>query len=221
IHSFQKKEWIPMLWVKNSYNKTESFSILFGWMRLACLNGMIMNEKEEFKIKFLHKKSRFMLDVGMIIQTLQQQDVLRESRDKLYGFVHHLKNMEINPDKALALACKMLGLKFWAKKHEALEGRELYHVIRKSPDYMHFSQLFRPIAHTYFRELGYNAYALLNILTDLISHHGTEIKKLKNFSSRADYFYTLPAAEMKSFVNLAQNPGFSLENYLGKYKLIL
>jgi hypothetical protein len=155
-----KESWTPFVRISNSYNKTFTLKYEIGFCRWICLNGVIVGQtgvsfsathtKRISKwdiVTTLRKRTREnMGNVGSLWRTFEQK-------------MNMLWNIQMNPSDAMTLYCKVFDIK--TPKEEISEQQKEWLFLRaKQIDHLRAE---------YFNELGDNAYAMLNVLTDFAS----------------------------------------------------
>ncbi len=155
----ESDQWTPFVRITNSYNKTYLLKYEIGFCRWICLNGVIFGQKG-VTLAFNHTQIT-QKDLDEIIKKAIKQ--IGNIRDLWLEFEKKLKRLrEISIPESLSLAmfCKAFGIVIKdEKKLKPLQKKSLgikaKQILTASKDY--------------FDELGNNAYAIFNVLTDFAS----------------------------------------------------
>ncbi len=195
-------KWIPFIRISNSYNKTLMLKYEVGFCRWICLNGVIFNQKgitfafnhNDFSQKTLERIiSRALKDIGDI------RSMWSSVEDRL----QRLRNIDIQESLVLPIYCKAYGItydenkKLSAKQRDSVGAKVMQ--IKNS-------------GREYFEEMGYNAYAMFNVLTDFASFpSGTT--NANNFI----HGYQRKAGNWADeFLSEYQKTSFSWDTYIGE-----
>jgi hypothetical protein len=107
----------------------------------------------------------------------------------------------------VALVFQILNIKF---------DLSLAHQDIKKINYLkNWIELIKMLSKRYFDELGSNAYAAFNVVTDLVSHQ-EEYKNITGYSFDVRSFYIKPTDWMESFLQKSATRDFDYEEYLEK-----
>ena len=104
-----------------------------------------------------------------------------------------------------ALVCHVLNIN--------LELPEEKQIKKKINSLQNLIELTRILTTRYTNEVGSNAYAAFNVLTDLVSHQD-QYKNLTGFYFNVRSFYAKPTDWMYDFSNQTKVKGFEYPNYL-------
>jgi len=198
VSVFPGDNWIPFLRITNSYNRSYALGFTMGFCRGICSNGIIFSEKS-VKFKYTHSRAA---------QNAQNDFVFK--RDSLVqmekSFIDNLKNLhKVRFPRPLIwpLVCKVFEIRppggspggknfkgFYAAKSHILE-----------------------LSNRYFRELGDNCYAVLNILTDYASRPDG----LYSSSVQTHSLQRKSGIWARGFLQEVTKPAFSFESYLDEY----
>jgi hypothetical protein len=189
--------WTPYIRITNSYNRMFALNFDLGFCRWICMNGVIFGKKN-IEFKFYHSKSatdpvaKFKLKAGELA-TLEAQ------------FIAHLNNItrfHVPTRVMWPLACKVFGFSL----HDApTERQEQMMEERKT--------CVRELTNRYFKELGENGYAALNVLTDYASRPVGVIAPEMNI----DALQRKSGEWILDFVAAIEARDFSFDKYLGDY----
>ena len=104
-----------------------------------------------------------------------------------------------------ALVCHVLNIN--------LELPEEKQIKKKINSLQNLIELTKILTTRYTNEVGLNAYAAFNMLTDLVSHQD-QYKNLTGFYFNVRSFYAKPTDWMYDFSNQTKVKGFEYPNYL-------
>lgn len=197
---WQNEKWVPFLRVTNSYNRTRLLRFDVGFCRWVCTNGVIFGHRGA-TIKYPHSKNavREIERVGIKAGDLQKLKL--EFIERL----NNLKRYHVPKKEMLPLACKVFDL---SVDDQALGRPQRVEQLRD------FRSGFEGLTTRYFDEMGENAYAALNVITD--------------FASRPTSIYISPTAVVDSlqkkagtwideFIPAIKNDKFDFGEYLGDF----
>lgn len=156
----RNESYTPFLRVSNSYNRTLVLRYEIGFCRWICLNGCIFGAKS-YSATFVHslqKKQRSVYDA--IAEARRTIGSIEDIWAVLEGKLATLSGIPVPFELALPVFCQVFGLPDVDKEEVSLAVAEKHAARGK-----HFLEQ----AKSYFEELGPNAYALFNALTDFAS----------------------------------------------------
>lgn len=196
---WEQDQWLPFIRTTNSYNRTYALSFEIGFVRKLCSNGVLFNKKS-LELKYYHsKENKFEIqnDVSKIIATT-----------KLFT------------DQCAKLAlCKfpkeMIVPLIFQALNVNLELPGESQIIQKLKNLNNLVTTIRDLTDLYFGAIGDNTYAVLNVMTDLISHQDL-LKCLPGYYLHVRSYYTKPTAWMDDFSNKMDANGFAFDKYLSK-----
>ena len=156
----RRESYTPFLRISNSYNRTLVLRYEIGFCRWICLNGCIFGKKS-YTATFVHslqKKQRSVYDaIAEARRTIGSiEDLWADMERKLTV----LSGITVPFESALPVFCQVFGVPDVDKEEVSLSVAEK-HVARAE----HFLEQGR----SYYGDLGPNAYALFNTLTDFAS----------------------------------------------------
>lgn len=195
--------WLPFLRISNSYNRTFALSYELGFVRELCSNGFIFS-KDSIHVKYHHIKGRTPLDLHVDVSKLRQYEI---------DFVNYLNNLNrfyVDPIYVFPLVLKATNQKF------SIDNKGPEKVNYEIDRYNKTKRIIAELTSHYYRELNPTAYAVLNILTDFISHH-RDYQTIPYFSSHLNNYYRMPSQWILDFTREIQKTDFNMENYLGTY----
>jgi hypothetical protein len=129
-------------------------------------------------------------------------------------FVNHLNNLNrfyVDPVYVFPLVLKALNLNF------NLEYGNQKQLDRELERYSRTKSIITDLTYAYYKELKPTAYAVLNIITDYVSHQD-KYKTIPLFSSHVNGYYNKPGSWIHDLTTEIQNPKFNMEEYLGEFK---
>lgn len=198
---FKQDTWLPFLRVTNSYNKTYLLRYQIGFVRALCSNGLIFDE-ESIVLKKAHIKSNGDFEVDAEIRA----DRFRELKNSFINSMDGLFKYNVPRKHVLSLAYKILSLKFQVTnsieniRNKALEQQKA------------FETKVDELTNQYYEELEPTAYAVLNVLTDLISHENYDV--IPNYSGRESGLQKKTYEWARSFPDEINRKDFSWSQYL-------
>lgn len=196
------ESWTPFLRITNSYNRRSVLRYEVGFCRWICLNGCIFGQKS-FTISIRHDELDSYNDY---------QKVIREARDKMGSIdfiwqtiirrLEALRSIEISQLMVLPLFCKIFGIKIDKDKLTDVQKEKLA---------TRAGQILKS-AKEYFAEMGGNAYALFNVMTDYASFPADLSEgsvTIHNLQHRVGRW-------VDEFIEAHEKEGFSLSKYIGE-----
>ncbi|MEI7422009.1 MAG: DUF932 domain-containing protein [Prolixibacteraceae bacterium] len=207
LEKWEQDTWLPFLRISNSYNRTFALSFEIGFVRELCSNGFIF-DKESIKVKFAHTRGQIPVKFEVDVSKLRKYEI---------EFVNHLNNLNrfyVDPIYVLPLVLKALNHRFRLNDNNPkIRDRELER-------FSDTKSLINELTDIYYKELKPTAYAVLNIVTDLISHQ-QDYKTIPLFSSHINSYYNKPGDWIQDFTLEIQSQKFNMEEYLGEFKTYL
>ncbi len=146
----------PFIRVTNSYNCMRALSFEIGFFRKVCGNGLILPQAV-ILFRFNHLKSEIGAQIDFDVSSgafLKMRQSFLESLDVLTGY-------QVAEDDFELLARSALGIRPPLNVEENRRTQE---------DWQALSSCFSALCDHYYRDLGGNAYAILNAVTDFASH---------------------------------------------------
>jgi len=194
---WQQERWLPFLRVSNSYNRSHALSFEIGFVRKLCSNGVLFNKKT-MKIKYHHVKDS-QLHIKNDTEAIKSETKL---------FAEHCKTLNEIPipqEKMFPLACKIFNVN--------LNPPDRRNLLRKIQQLSTFKETVDKLSTIYAKDLGENAYAVLSIVSDIVSHQNAQ-KIFPGFYLNVRTYYALPTDWMNDFVRLNTGGGFEMDEYL-------
>jgi hypothetical protein len=201
VNVFRQEVYLPFLRLTNSYNARRALRFEIGYCRKLCLNGVIF-ESEVIEFRFPHSRER----IGETLSFKLGKKRMEAVREKFGAQAERLLSYGVDKDVAVPL--------FFKAMHLPLP--------KSSDDYCdRAAELFDPLKTTaealvkkYEAEIGANAYALFNALTDFASRPPA----LRDFRRGEHSMQTQAGRWLREFDALLQvNPKPKLTEYLGEY----
>lgn len=149
----QKDPYAPFVRVTNSYNRTRSLGFTIGFLRMVCGNGMIL-PSASVRFAFTHNTRRLGERIEFEISRKPYQNLRKDFLD----FLRPLRRCAIGPAYFRPIA--LLALAVRAPKKPSNKEKNAWESFRGKVD---------SLGRTYAKDVGENAYALLNVVTDIAS----------------------------------------------------
>jgi len=145
----------PFVRVTNSYNRTRALNFDIGYCRKVCQNGLILRSTL-ITFKLNHRRS----EIRDALRFDISPDRLARQRQDFQAFLRRLQACAVPPSAMAGLACAVLGLR-------APEGVDTTEARLNAWESL--SALIASASGRYEQELGANAYAVLNTVTEFAS----------------------------------------------------
>lgn len=195
------ESWTPFVRISNSYNKTMVLKYEIGFCRWICKNGMIFGQlgmtfsmnhlgyitPDEIN-RLIEKARRSIGEIGSLWSQFEKKMI-------------QLKNTPIPISSALAMYCKAFDIKI--NKNEVSDNK--VEILRSKA-----KQIVKA-SKDYFKELGNNGYAMMNVLTDFASFPDWTSSP----SNFVDGYQRKVGAWVDDFLKESQKEGFSPSKYIG------
>lgn len=192
----------PFVRVTNSYNGRRALTFNIGFHRKMCLNGLV-GPDVIVRFRFDHTQA----DLGTNIEFNVDRQQVSKLKESFLDSFKTLRQCSIDAQYFTPLIQSIICLKAPRNSPEhplpAWQSRDWYALEQRVDD----------LSQKYLRDLGGNAYAVLNAVTELASHPPSShfIRRDRNSLQR------LAGEWMLDFRKLCTQPGFSVADYL--YKL--
>lgn len=198
----QHEDWTPFLRISNSYNKTLTLRYEIGFCRSICLNGVIFGKKSiTFSMNHL-----FTLETTKIDRFIEKTRHEIGDIDSLWLEVKErlnaLRRIEIPATLILPMFCRAFKINV---TEEIVKDYQTDSLAAKAAQILDSGR-------QYFDDLGNNAYALLNVLTDFASFPegvGRPDRFIHGYQRKVGDWADELLAESKI-------DGFSLDKFIGK-----
>ena len=199
---FRQDTWLPFLRVTNSYNKTYLLRYQIGFVRALCSNGMIFDE-ESIVLKKAHVKNNGDFDIEAEVRS----DRFRELRNNFINSLDGLYKYNVPREYLIALTYKILSIKFQVKN--SIKDFRIKAIEQKKQ----FEAKVNELADLYYAELDSTAYAVLNVLTDLLSHQEYDV--IPNYAGRESGLQKKIYEWARDFPNEISKKSFLWDEYVG------
>lgn len=200
---YGNEQWIPFVRITNSYNCTLVLRFEIGFCRWICKNGCIFGGKS-FSFSITHNERNYEKWVGEIIR--QAKAALGDVNDIWSAFkrdLDALKSITLPEMMALPMYCKAYGV-FIDKKKVTDKQKETW--AKRAAMILNGSK-------SYFEELGNNAYALFNVLTDYASF--PEEFQRAAVTNNINSYQRKVMTWAQELISESSNETFSLSKYIG------
>ena len=197
----EKESWIPFVRISNSYNRTVTLKFEVGFCRFICLNGVIFGKKG-LSFSITHTGSITVREIDTLIKRAKAEigeigSLWKSFEQKMIV----LKGIRIPLSLALAIYCKVFDI-------IANEENENWH----NPRILLSAEQILKSSKEYFEELGDNAYAMMNVLTDYASFP----EWANNSAYLVDGYQRRVGKWVDEFIEEHNKDGFILSDYIGE-----
>ena len=187
----------PFLRVTNSYNTSRVFSIHFGFTRIRCMNSVIADES--LRVSLAHTA-----DIEKRIDEGVTEAKFEKAARRFQTHLEPLERIRIPAARFRPIIQSVLGIH--KPQGMPVDRRESWRLLE---------QIIDATSHTYFRQFGENAYALLNAITDLATSPPTKEQVGYSFIRRERHSLQLLAGRwVAEFSRSLLRPGFDLDSYV-------
>jgi len=184
----------PFIRVTNSYNGLRALGFDIGFYRKVCKNGMIMPDSI-IRFKFNHQRS----EIGKTIQFEVAKQRLAKLTTIFTDSLTGLRNCAVQLPQFESLVCGALSL---TPPNEPDE--------RQESDWEDLRDHLAEMSGRYVSELGENAYAAFNTITEFASHPPDNRCLHRDRHS----LQRLAGSWLTSFRESSRRPGFSITSHL-------
>lgn len=188
----------PFIRVTNSYNGLRALSFDIGYNRKVCKNGLILRESA-IRFKFTHMRR----DIGETVQFKIPQDKLARMKANIGEYFNRLKSYDITRSQFEPLMRAVL----LVRKPEHAEHKPKF-----ADDWDKLENHIKEMCDRYAVDLGENAYAVFNAITEFASHppeNRCVFRDRHSFQRRAGYWLT-------DFTSESSLPEFDLQRHIEK-----
>lgn len=186
----------PFIRVTNSYNGLRALAFDIGFFRKVCKNGMILPESV-IRFKFTHLQR----DIGETIKFEIAHEKLTKLRASFGEYLRVLR--DYNVDRA-AFEPLVFGILLVRKPKNATPGS------REAEDWVALEGHLKGMCDRYAHELGENAYAVFNAVTEFASHP----PRNRCLHRERHSFQRLAGVWLNDFSRQCREPGFMIAEYL-------
>ena len=199
----------PFIRVTNSFNGLRALGFDIGFYRKVCKNGLILPESV-IRFKFSHSRQ----EIGKTLQFHVERSRLDQLKKSFTESVTQLRNCPVERSEFEPLVCAVLQLRppkqdesasLFGADDESSENSDNSH-----PAWRALQEHLGDLNTRYADELGNNAYAAFNAVTEFAS------RPLINRCVRRDRhgMQRLAGAWLAGFNVACKQPGFSIGNHL-------
>lgn len=206
-HSFNnlfgntKEDWTPFVRISNSYNRTLALKYEIGFCRWICKNGMIFGQNGvTFSVTHNGKVSYREID-ELIRKTRSRIGDARTLWNNFEMKMEELKRIQISQSAALEIYCRVFDIKVNTESVTPLQKEGLFHRAERIIE----------LSDEYFNEMGDNAYAMMNVLTDYASfpvRPNSSTMNIDGYQRRVGHW-------VDEFTMENRKSGFDLNGYIG------
>lgn len=201
VNIYRSEVYLPLIRVTNSYNGSRALRFDVGYCRKLCLNGVIF-EKETIQFRYSHSQS----SIHPVLDFKIRRGQMETLRKRFETNVSRLAGYPIPHGTATALFFKALELPTPPKNGKVSRTRVSC--------FMGLQAKAHELVGGYFRELGSNAYALFNAMTDFASNP----PEILGFSRTPHSMQRTAGSWTETFASkIRKNGGLDLQEYLGEY----
>ena len=152
--------WTPFVRISNSYNRKVKLHYEIGFCRWICLNGVIFDQKG-IDVSLSHTKEisekRIM---EMVYSQIGEVDYVKKQWEELKRKLICLRRIEMTSSMALPMFCRAFNVKIDRKSISPTTKK----LLREK------AKLVKKLSKDYFSEMGNNADAIFNVLTDFATY---------------------------------------------------
>ncbi|HUI05541.1 MAG TPA: DUF932 domain-containing protein [Verrucomicrobiae bacterium] len=186
----------PFIRVTNSYNGLRALSFDIGFYRKVCKNGMIIPDTI-IRFSFTHQRR----DIGETIQFKVEHDRLTKFRTAFTDSLAGLRACNVPRPQFDPLVRSVLLL----RPPQPMEPDT-----READDWQNLAGHLDKMTDRYIGELGANAYAAFNVITEFASHPPVNRCVHRDRHS----FQRLAGTWLSTFSQECRKPGFTVAKYL-------
>lgn len=198
----QTNSYTPFVRISNSYNKMFVLQFEIGFCRWICKNGCIFGGKS-IKLSFTHTYAELGRDEAhrIIDSARHQLGTIQDIWGGVEKRLNILHSIPLPESKVLDMYCSAFGIQVDSKKlsdvQKANWAMKAEHIVDTAKDY--------------FAEMGNNAYAMFNTLTDFAS-----FPEAAGVSTNLVHAYQHKVgAWVDRIVDAAKDPKFSIAKFIG------
>jgi len=186
----------PFIRVTNSYNGLRALAFDIGFLRKVCKNGLILPDTI-IRFKFTHMRR----DIKETITFDVSHERLVKLKSSFGSYLDALRACPVHHDQFASLARGVLSIRV----PEKIEPKT-----REAAEWESLSAHLTGLCDRYVRELGENAYAVLNVITEFASHPPANryVQRERHSLQR------LAGTWLSAFAQRCREPAFDLTTYL-------
>jgi hypothetical protein len=186
----------PFIRVTNSYNGLRALAFDIGFHRKVCQNGMILPDTI-IRFKFTHSQR----DMGEAIEFNVAHERLAKFKTSFNSYVGALRDCKVGRAVFAPFICGVLLL----RQPESLKPDS-----REAADWQTLNAQLGEMSNRYAGELGENAYAVFNAVTEFASHPPANRCVHRDRHS----LQRLAGSWLNAFSQECRKPDFALPKYL-------
>lgn len=186
----------PFIRVTNSYNGLRALAFDIGFFRKVCKNGMIIPESI-IRFKFTHSQK----DIGETISFEVSQERLSKIKTSFNAYFKVLRDCKVDRLEFDPLLCGVLKI----RKPKKMKPQSSI-----ANDWEALSHGIAALCNRYAGELGENAYAVFNAMTEFASHPPQNRCVYRERHS----FQRLAGDWLSKFSQECRKPDFKMSSYL-------
>ena len=186
----------PFIRVTNSFNGLRALGFDIGYFRKVCKNGLIV-PATIISFKFTHMRR----DIGETIQFLIDEEQLSDFKTTFTDSLAGLRGCAVPRSLFEPLLCRVLQLR---------QPRSVKPESRAADDWQRLGAHISEMSTRYSGELGENAYATFNAITEFASQPPENRCLHRDRHS----LQRLAGSWLTSFNGICRKPSFSIANYL-------
>jgi hypothetical protein len=186
----------PFIRVTNCYNGLRALTFDIGFLRKVCKNGLILPDTI-IKFKFTHLRR----DIGETMEFEISHDRLAKLKYSFGAYLDSLRSCIVPLPEFGVFVRGVLSV----RTPKVLNPKS-----REAADWDALTAHIAALCDGYARDLGENAYAVLNVITEFASNPpaNRHVHRERNSLQR------LAGTWLSSFAQRCRQPGFSLATYL-------
>lgn len=193
--------WTPFVRISNSYNRTMTLRYEIGFCRWICLNGVIFGQTG-ISFSITHTGSITRKEIDQLIKNAQARIGSIGSLWAAFELkMEKLKSIALPSSSALAIFCKAFDIS--VNKDDISEAQKVILANR--------TEQIVEASKQYFKDLGNNAYAMMNVMTDFASFP----EWTPNPSLFVDGYQRKVGKWVDSFIEDYNKQSFNLSAYIG------
>jgi hypothetical protein len=158
----------PFIRVTNSFNGLRALGFDIGFYRKVCKNGLILPETI-IRFKFSHSRQ----DIGQNLEFRVEKDRLDKLKNTFTQSMDALRACAVDRPQFERLVCSVLQLRppKQSKRQDVfgIESEDGQESSQPHPDWQLLQQHLSEMNNRYIKELGSNAYAAFNAVTEFAS----------------------------------------------------
>ena len=196
-----KESWTPFVRISNSYNRTMTLRYEIGFCRWICLNGVIFGQTG-ISFSITHTGRITHREIDQLVRSAQAQigsigSLWAAFEEKM----KQLKDIALPLSSALAIYCKVFGI---IVKEDTVSETQKDNLASRAIQIVEASR-------EYFDEMGNNAYAMMNVMSDFASFP----EWTPSPSQYVDGYQRKVGKWVDSFLEERHKPDFNLDTYIG------